>query len=48
VAAYVRHVVDALLAGAQPDYTVAHAREAVAVIDAAYRSLAAGDVVTVR
>lgn len=48
VAAYVRHVVDALLAGTEPDYTVAHAREAVAVIDAAYRSVAAGDVAPVR
>ncbi|PFG38629.1 putative dehydrogenase [Georgenia soli] len=46
VSAYVGHVVDALLTGAQPDYTVAHARDAMAVIDAAYRSLATGDVVT--
>ena len=48
LAAYLRHVVDALLAGVVPDYTAAHAREAMAVIDAAYRSLEAGDVAAVR
>ena len=46
--AYITHVVDALLAEEAPDYTATHAREAMAVIDAAYRSLAAGDVATVR
>lgn len=46
--AYLTHVVDALLAGATPDYTATHAREAMAVIDAAYRSLEAGDVAAVR
>ncbi|MFD2024887.1 Gfo/Idh/MocA family protein [Promicromonospora aerolata] len=47
-AAYLRHVVDALLAGEQPDYGVEEARATLAVIDAAYRSAAAGDVVAVR
>jgi myo-inositol 2-dehydrogenase / D-chiro-inositol 1-dehydrogenase len=46
--AYLTHVVDSLLAGEVPDYTAVHAREAMAVIDAAYRSLGAGDVATVR
>ncbi|TRW43345.1 Gfo/Idh/MocA family protein [Georgenia yuyongxinii] len=45
--AYLRHVVDALTTGAPVDYTAAQAREAIAVIDAAYRSLEAGDVVEV-
>ncbi len=43
---YLRHVVDALVAGEVPDYTVREAREAVAVIEAAYRSAETGDVVT--
>lgn len=43
---YLRHVVDALVAGEVPDYTVHEARQAVAVIDAAYRSVEMGDVVT--
>lgn len=47
-AAYLRHVVDALLRGEQPDYGVEQARATLAVIDAAYRSTQAGDVVAVR
>ncbi|NMR20962.1 Gfo/Idh/MocA family protein [Cellulomonas fimi] len=46
--AYLRHVVDALVAGGVPDYTAVDARAAVAVIDAAYRSLETGDVADVR
>lgn len=48
LAAYLAHVVGSLLAGEVPDYTATHARAAMAVIDAAYRSLEAGDVVPVR
>ncbi|WP_454086245.1 Gfo/Idh/MocA family protein [Georgenia sp. Marseille-Q6866] len=40
-----RHVVDSLVAGRVPDYTVRQARESIAVVDAAYRSARAGDVV---
>ncbi|MFE7406896.1 Gfo/Idh/MocA family protein [Isoptericola sp. NPDC057559] len=46
-AAYLRHVVDAILAGGRPDYGIAEARESLAVTDAAYRSVATGDVVPV-
>ncbi|WP_152192517.1 Gfo/Idh/MocA family protein [Georgenia satyanarayanai] len=42
---YLRHVVDSLLAGTSPDYTVHEARDSIAVIDAAYRSANSGDVV---
>lgn len=42
---YLHHVVDSLLAGTVPDYTVHEARDAIAVIDAAYRSAHSGDVV---
>lgn len=44
---YLRHVVDALVAGTVPDYTARDARDTMAVIDAAYRSAASGDVVTI-
>ncbi|WP_324652571.1 Gfo/Idh/MocA family oxidoreductase [Georgenia sp. H159] len=43
---YLGHVVDALVAGEVPDYTVHDARQSIAVIDAAYRSVETGDVVT--
>lgn len=46
--AYLRHVVDALTSGGTVDYTATQAREAIAVIDAAYRSLQANDTVEVR
>jgi len=46
-AAYLRHVVGAVLAGERPDYGIDEARATLAVIDAAYRSVAAGDVVAV-
>ncbi|GAB2482754.1 hypothetical protein GCM10027063_26080 [Promicromonospora xylanilytica] len=46
-AAYLRHVVGALLAGERPDYGIEEARATLAVIDAAYRSVEAGDVVAV-
>ena len=42
---YLRHVVDALVAGEVPDYTVREARASIAVIEAAYRSAERGDVV---
>ena len=48
LAAYLTHVVDTLCAGRTPDYTVTDARAAMAVIDAAYRSIETGDVVPVR
>lgn len=38
--AWMTHVVDRLLAGAAPDYGLAEARASLAVIDAAYRSVA--------
>lgn len=44
---YLRHVVDALVSGEVPDYTVREARASMAVIDAAYRSAERGDVVPV-
>jgi len=44
---YLRHVVDCLVAGAVPDYTVRDARASLAVVDAAYRSAERGDVVPV-
>ena len=44
-AAYLRHVVGAVLAGERPDYGIDEARATLAVIDAAYRSVEAGDVV---
>lgn len=46
-AAYLRHVVGAVLAGGRPDYGIEEARASLAVIDAAYRSLETGDVVAV-
>jgi len=46
-AAYLRHVVDALLAGDRPDYGIEEARATLAVIDAAYRSVEVGDLVAV-
>ncbi|MBM7817961.1 putative dehydrogenase [Cellulosimicrobium cellulans] len=46
-AAYLRHVVGAVLAGERPDYGIEEARATLAVIDAAYRSVEASDVVTV-
>lgn len=39
---FLGHVVDNLTAGRAPDYTVAHARATLAVIDAAQRSVATG------
>jgi predicted dehydrogenase len=45
--AYLRHVVGAVLAGERPDYGIDEARATLAVIDAAYRSVEAGDVVAV-
>jgi predicted dehydrogenase len=46
--AYLRHVVDAVLAGERPDYGIEQAAATLAVIEAAYRSAEAGDVVAVR
>ncbi|MFJ3393754.1 Gfo/Idh/MocA family protein [Leifsonia aquatica] len=45
VRAWLTHMVDRLIAGAAPDYGLAEARASLAVVDAAYRSIAAGDVV---
>ncbi len=42
---YLRHVVDSLVTGRVPDHTARQARESIAVVDAAYRSARAGDVV---
>ncbi|MHB1063083.1 MAG: Gfo/Idh/MocA family protein [Georgenia sp.] len=46
VRAYLRHVVAAVLAGESPDYTITDARRTLTVIDAAYRSVRTGQVVT--
>ena len=43
--AYLRHVVDAVLAGDSPDYTIVDARRTLTVIDAAYRSARTGQAV---
>lgn len=43
--AYLRHVVDAVLAGNSPDYTIVDARRTLTVVDAAYRSARTGQAV---